>query len=123
MCSVFQTRGVRKRSQKSWLVAASSSKIARATMPNASNGKPLSCRKLVLPDNSATKGSTGEYEKYHSKAAFAWVRATAQVSTPKCLRLYSSGRNRLSSRAAGPMQRMAVRRKKAQVPKAAIRAE
>ena len=39
MCRLFQTGGVRKASQKSWLVAAITNKISSATSPSALNGK------------------------------------------------------------------------------------
>lgn len=42
MCSAFQTGGVRKESQKSWLVAAIRNSTSRATMPSVLNGmRPL----------------------------------------------------------------------------------
>jgi hypothetical protein len=41
MCRLFQTGGVRKASQKSWLVAAIRSRISSASKPSALNGKPM----------------------------------------------------------------------------------
>ena len=56
MCSAFHTGGVRKRSQKSWLVAASSSRMRRPAMPNGTNGKPCRRPKLVSAPSSASNG-------------------------------------------------------------------
>ena len=58
---------------------------------------------------------------YHSIMNHACKSAMMNVSTPKCRRLNKSLRNQGWSRANGPIDRMIVSMKKAQVPNARMR--
>ena len=87
MCSAFQIRGVRKASQKSWLVAASSTRMAKAAMPNGMNGSPCNWVKLASAPSRAISAGVGLNAKYQSSTDDACPAATAQVITPACRRL------------------------------------
>ena len=63
MCSVFQTGGVRKASQKSWLVAAITQRMSSAATPNGMKGKPRICPKFESTANSASQAVKSFYEK------------------------------------------------------------
>ena len=120
MCSAFHSAGPRKASQKSWLVAASTSRISRAAMPKGMNGKPRNWPNAASAPSNASNAGVGLKAKYQPSTCTAWPSATAQVITPKWRRLYSSGNARGSRRASGPMHSTSVINRNAQLPYAFI---
>jgi hypothetical protein len=87
MWIAFHTGGVRKASQKSWLVAASTARINSAAMPSGMKGKPRSRPKSASAPRSAGSQSVGLKAKYQPTTCIAWPSATAKVTTPRWRRL------------------------------------
>ncbi len=84
------------------------------------NGNAAAAPNPGSDDSNATSGAVGLKAKYQSSTAIAWVSAAQKVSTPRCRRLYSSGRNRRSSRASGPIASARLSNRNAQLPQARI---
>ena len=87
MCSVFQTGAVRLASQKSWLVAAITNRIASAISPNASNGNCDALAKRVFAVSTLTSGFTSPSAWNWNSAKLACASASANMVTPRCRRL------------------------------------
>ena len=88
MCSAFHTGAVRLASQKSWLVAAMSSRIESAIAPSGWKGKcaRLSTRSFAV--NRLTIGFVSPKAWNWTFVAKApWKSARDAMVTPRCRRL------------------------------------